>query len=606
MILEEFRDILNICPRIEGQEFLDPPYEEEALSFMRHVGHTVRSSTSLILQLITFHQLDVYFVDLIWEDLVYQIENKDAKNSDKMYCPRFTKFIINHYLTRNSSISRRNRMFIHTARDDTKLGILKFVSKYEDIQVYSALIPKEVTNADMLESESFKTYYVIPTAAEPVNIKSKGSLNQNHLKKLQQENDDDEEGTKVASDDDHEEISDDNEGCNDDNVKDDDDDSEENVDDAYEMTKLDNDEEDINLDERILTLEFHEEKDKEDYDDLYGDFNMNLIIKNVEKTNADQARVALTTKGQEQSSSVSFDFTSKMLTLENIYAADYTITSIMDTPVCQPSSMVIITNPLPHPLFLPPPQQTTPVITQTTLVITPTNQIPITSAPVLLDFASVDGERRSQKSTPKDPLKEASDFTTPLIQSTIVESHKNVVLAKSSLQPNSTYEETSSLTEFKLKKMLEIVKLSLWIISSTMISNTYKVEAQVADTQHQQPRSKLLCTATLKALKTWFQLYRLKSSLDMRNTLVGESITRRIIGVADVEVDKQYDYGYLKKIAVQREDQQLYMFKEGDCQISIYVTLKTYYLSWRLKRNIERFVRGGEYGNALRLLERTI
>nr|GEU36742.1 hypothetical protein [Tanacetum cinerariifolium] len=40
MIMEEFRDILNMCPRIEGQEFFDPSYEEEALSFIRHLGHT--------------------------------------------------------------------------------------------------------------------------------------------------------------------------------------------------------------------------------------------------------------------------------------------------------------------------------------------------------------------------------------------------------------------------------------------------------------------------------------------------------------------------------------------------------------------------------------
>nr|GEY06355.1 hypothetical protein [Tanacetum cinerariifolium] len=48
--------------------------------------------------------------------------------------------------------------------------------------------------------------------------------------------------------------------------------------------------------------------------------------------------------------------------------------------------------------------------------------------------------------------KETSDFTTPLIQSIVAESHENVVLAKSSLQPRSTYEATSSLTEFELKK----------------------------------------------------------------------------------------------------------------------------------------------------------
>nr|GFB25572.1 hypothetical protein [Tanacetum cinerariifolium] len=67
-----------------------------------------------------------------------------------------------------------------------------------------------------------------------------------------------------------------------------------NVDDDDEMSELDNNEEDINLDERILTVEFHEKEDEEDYDDVYGDFNVNLIIEDIEKTNANQARVALT------------------------------------------------------------------------------------------------------------------------------------------------------------------------------------------------------------------------------------------------------------------------------------------------------------------------
>nr|GEX09819.1 hypothetical protein [Tanacetum cinerariifolium] len=50
--------------------------------------------------------------------------------------------------------------------------------------------------------------------------------------------------------------------------------------------------------------------------------------------------------------------------------------------------------------------------------------------------------------------KEVSDFTTLMIQSTINESLKNVVLAKSFSQPKSTYEAAESLTEFELKKIL--------------------------------------------------------------------------------------------------------------------------------------------------------
>ncbi|GJZ86326.1 hypothetical protein Tco_0657936 [Tanacetum coccineum] len=49
--------------------------------------------------------------------------------------------------------------------------------------------------------------------------------------------------------------------------------------------------------------------------------------------------------------------------------------------------------------------------------------------------------------------KEVSDFATPVIQSTITES-LNVVLAKSSSQPQSTYEAAASLTKFELKKII--------------------------------------------------------------------------------------------------------------------------------------------------------
>ncbi|GKC48411.1 hypothetical protein Tco_1066133, partial [Tanacetum coccineum] len=40
--------------------------------------------------------------------------------------------------------------------------------------------------------------------------------------------------------------------------------------------------------------------------------------------------------------------------------------------------------------------------------------------------------------------------------------------------------------------------------------------------------------------------------------------TKRIIAVTHVKVMKWYDYGYLEKIVVRREDQKLYKFMEGD------------------------------------------
>ncbi|GJR77067.1 hypothetical protein Tco_0089432 [Tanacetum coccineum] len=38
--LDNFRDMLQIFPRLPGQKFEDPPFEEEILSFIRNLGHT--------------------------------------------------------------------------------------------------------------------------------------------------------------------------------------------------------------------------------------------------------------------------------------------------------------------------------------------------------------------------------------------------------------------------------------------------------------------------------------------------------------------------------------------------------------------------------------
>ncbi|GJU11181.1 hypothetical protein Tco_1133577 [Tanacetum coccineum] len=61
---------------------------------------------------------------------------------------------------RSSSItSRRNKMFWHTTRDDTMFTSMRCISRHEDTQVYDTILPKELTNQAMLESNAYKTYY---------------------------------------------------------------------------------------------------------------------------------------------------------------------------------------------------------------------------------------------------------------------------------------------------------------------------------------------------------------------------------------------------------------------------------------------------------------
>ncbi|GJY07105.1 hypothetical protein Tco_0374159 [Tanacetum coccineum] len=65
-----------------------------------------------------YYKKNIDFVALLWEDFAFQIDNRDAKKQEKMYYPIFTKAIIHHFLSKDKSISMRNKMFMHTAQDD--------------------------------------------------------------------------------------------------------------------------------------------------------------------------------------------------------------------------------------------------------------------------------------------------------------------------------------------------------------------------------------------------------------------------------------------------------------------------------------------------------
>ncbi|GJW60691.1 hypothetical protein Tco_0110026 [Tanacetum coccineum] len=204
MNVEVLKEILNICPKVLGKEFDEPPTEEEALSFICELGHSgeIRYITDVVVDHLhqpwrtfasiinkclygkvsgldkirlsrvqilwgMYYKKNLDFVALIWEDLAYQIDNIDSKKQDKMFYRRFTKIIIHHFLTKDKSISWRNKMFMHTARDDSVLGTMRFVSRHADTQVYGAILPQAMTNQALLDSVAYKTYHAIASGAEP-------------------------------------------------------------------------------------------------------------------------------------------------------------------------------------------------------------------------------------------------------------------------------------------------------------------------------------------------------------------------------------------------------------------------------------------------------
>ncbi|GKB92327.1 hypothetical protein Tco_0964599, partial [Tanacetum coccineum] len=157
--------------------------------------------------------------------------------------------------------------------------------------------------------------------------------------------------------------------------------------------------------------------------------------------------------GPTQSSSVSSDFASKLLNLDNPSLADNEIASLMDTTaqhataIHEITSSFTITIPPQPPFFNPLLQQATPTPTPTTSEAT-------TSVPSLLDFSSVfrfnDRVTNLEKdlSEIKQILPQAvSDFVNPVIEKNITGSVEAAVLTRSSSQLTSTDEAAASLFE---------------------------------------------------------------------------------------------------------------------------------------------------------------
>ncbi|GKA20181.1 hypothetical protein Tco_0700170 [Tanacetum coccineum] len=413
--VEVFKDIISICPRVLGQEFNEPPSEEEALSFILKLGHSgeIKYITDIIVDHLhqpwrtfasiinkclcgkvfgldkirllrvqilwgMYHKKNLDFVTLIWEDLAYQIDNKDTNKQDTIH---------------------------------------------EDTQVYGAILPKSMTNQAMLDSIAYKTYYVIASGAKPpkskkpktktdlaisseetptkkkptkakkyvpskknpaatpkptkkkalikadrgkgLNVLSKNSKKDFHISQVsgsgdgtdfesgvpdEEDNDDDEDDTE---DDEGNDDGDDSDGNNnDDDGYDNDNDDNDDNDSDHERTKLDRDknpnlnqfaeeheeeEEEENVDEFTDKEDDKEnEEQSDDGEELYKDVNVNLRHEDEEE----DAHVTLTTvhdtqktEGLMQSSFVSSDFIEKLQNFENVSPDDNEIASLMDTTV---------------------------------------------------------------------------------------------------------------------------------------------------------------------------------------------------------------------------------------------------------------------------------
>ncbi|GKE47778.1 hypothetical protein Tco_1479036, partial [Tanacetum coccineum] len=87
-----------------------------------------------------------------------------------MYYPRFTKVIIH---LKDKTLLWRNKIGMHTSKDDYLINTLRFVSRKEASQIYGALLPDCLTSPEMKESKAYKTYLSYVTGVVPPKIAKK-------------------------------------------------------------------------------------------------------------------------------------------------------------------------------------------------------------------------------------------------------------------------------------------------------------------------------------------------------------------------------------------------------------------------------------------------
>ncbi|GJW47813.1 hypothetical protein Tco_0079459 [Tanacetum coccineum] len=161
--LEQFRDILQICPKIGNKKFVDPPLESEIIIFLASLGHTgdIRklsdSSRSLSSSNLVgmYNKKNIDYAYLLWEDFIFKIETKSSKKGSAMYYPRFTK-IVRQLVMEKILIPRRNKVNWHYARDDPMFTTIQCYIPGMKPLILRAILPVALTNEDIRNSESYK------------------------------------------------------------------------------------------------------------------------------------------------------------------------------------------------------------------------------------------------------------------------------------------------------------------------------------------------------------------------------------------------------------------------------------------------------------------
>ncbi|GKE35581.1 hypothetical protein Tco_1454903 [Tanacetum coccineum] len=149
------QDIFQIFPRVQDREFDPLPSEEDTVSFLRELGHTgvINSLNDVVVdqmhhpgELLLLLSTGIYLERLVVLTSFVSPEHKSF-----------------------GTLLKRNKIGMHTSKDDYLINTLRFVSRKEASQIYGAVLPECLTSPEMKESKAYKTYLGYATGVVPPN-----------------------------------------------------------------------------------------------------------------------------------------------------------------------------------------------------------------------------------------------------------------------------------------------------------------------------------------------------------------------------------------------------------------------------------------------------
>ncbi|GJY68286.1 retrovirus-related pol polyprotein from transposon TNT 1-94 [Tanacetum coccineum] len=207
--LDQFRDILQICPKVGNKKFVEPPLEKEILIFLASLGHSGdirkitdvnvnklhqpwRSFAAIINKCLSgkpsydslrlsqaqilwgmYNKKNVDYAYLLWEDFIFRDENKNTKKGNAMDKPAISESYKEYHAIASGKIPPKTK------------GSKKKADTYTTTKLKPPTVPKEkkekTSGKGKQKAKELETIpEAIMTEAEQLKIITKRSRKETH------------------------------------------------------------------------------------------------------------------------------------------------------------------------------------------------------------------------------------------------------------------------------------------------------------------------------------------------------------------------------------------------------------------------------------------